>query len=384
MFKLGTVATAAVIALAAAPLAAAADLPIGDPINEPKPALIMSDATYRLLPMRVADPDGGPPWAMATYLARPAADPARAVLCTEYGRVVADQLGMVTADGTFRPFVAGGSPSVQCGGVDQRAGARAAGWALRLMPAKLGTPCALPTAPIGRAATAPSCDVSGLRTIISTAFGPGIIDATLQTGGRSRRLPLGPDGTTMVVLRGLFTDATVPSIIVRARGCGPNARPDLRPTGTVVTGCVRSFAIPSGPRPAKETAASRRARRAKQLNAATRVIERRGSSAIRRFRARVLLPITVTAASEGYAYRLRGPGGARCTSTRLADTTRQALNSYEMIAGRRYDLPLLPLGGPRARWCPGNYRLQIAFVRRTGPRLTTKIVATTTFTAVRH
>jgi hypothetical protein len=143
-----------------------------------------------------------------------------------------------------------------------------------------------------------------------------------------------------------------------------------------------AYDIPDWPRPASQSAESKKARKAKRLNAPVRVRQRGHSAAIDRFVARVVLPITVEDSTEGYAYRLRGPGGPSCRKARAADTSHDPISSYLMIAGKPYDLPILPLEPRHPRWCKGTYTLEVVFIRRARtatPRWITKHVATTTF-----
>ena len=51
------------------------------------------DTTARLLPLRVADPEGRPPWGMRTVTA------SRGLVCLQVGRVVGEQLGVLGQDG---------------------------------------------------------------------------------------------------------------------------------------------------------------------------------------------------------------------------------------------------------------------------------------------
>ena len=82
--------------------------------------------TTRLLSLRVADPDGGPPWGMRvfrTIVKTPPNGARRDVACTQTGRVVDGKLGVIGKDGSFNndgkfhelPVQADG-----CGGLDAR------------------------------------------------------------------------------------------------------------------------------------------------------------------------------------------------------------------------------------------------------------------------
>ncbi|HWK29158.1 MAG TPA: hypothetical protein VNS09_21530 [Solirubrobacter sp.] len=79
-------------------LAATGVLPVGAPV---KPAHVNHDphaamgvaADVRLLPLRVPDPDGGPPWGLRIVTTT------RGMVCLQAGRVVGDQLGVLGQDG---------------------------------------------------------------------------------------------------------------------------------------------------------------------------------------------------------------------------------------------------------------------------------------------
>lgn len=377
----GTVAAIATLAAAgvsAGSAAAQTSAPIGTPIDQPNRVATMEHGTYKVIPLRVADPDGGLPWAMATYLARLKYNPRQQVLCTEFGRLRAGQLGMVTTTGEFRPITPGGSPQVSCGGIAARFGERASGDVLTATPTILGSQCS---------PAIDSCDLrDAFRTIIGISLGRGILNASISDppNGRWKPLQQAEEGVFLAVRPGLFTDATTPSIRVQATTCGPDARPDLFAQAGAQQGgrCRVTIYIPSGPRPAAETRASRRARRASSLDAPIRIVQRPGRSSNSRIAARVRLPITVTMPTEGYAYRLHGPAGRDCATPRTDDTTIDAISSYLMVAGTTYSLPILPLNRKRGVWCDGTYRLTILFTQRFKARrlrIVTKPVATTTF-----
>jgi hypothetical protein len=354
---------------------ASAQLPIGDPIDFKKPTLVMQPGSYTLLPLRAVDPAGGPPWGMATYLAQPT-DRRITVVCREYGRVVDGRLGAVTDTNVFRPYVPGGGLLADCGSIDSKHGERASGYSIRVASAVYSEQCMQ-----AAAITTPAC---APRTLIAASLGRGILSAAERVNGRWKLLPRTDDGTLLVVRSGVFTDATIPSIQIRATVCGPNARTDLRGWKIVKVGCTLTYEIPNGPRPAPESPASRRARHASRLDGRVRIIEKQGVAAVRRFVARFVVPITVHSLAEGYAPRLRGPGGPQCRTMREADIGDAYLTSYLQVAGRTYNLPLAPIEYKRGVWCRGRYILDVLYVRREGsetkPRFRHKIVATTTFT----
>lgn len=365
------------------PTALAQNVPLGPPLEAPRGARVLPEpGTYRVESTRAADPDGGPPWGVATYIARLSGSRSRLpAICVVYGRVLDGRLGLMADDGAFRPYGADpGGWTTHCSGGARNDEERAFGHGTTVVPRTVRSDCFLPgiagpVSPGGR-----PC-LREQRTILSASLGRGILGAEARVDRRWRPLPEHPEGLYLAVYRGIFNDATMPSLRIRATLCGPDARTDIRGWGMERAGCRLTFELPNGPRPARESAASRRARRAAALDLPTRVLERRGVVSFRRFRARLRLPITVRTIFEGYAYRLLGPAGRGCRARRRSDTSADFISSYLMIAGRPYELPLLPLDLQRGVWCPGRYELEIVFARRRssgGPAA--KVVATTAFT----
>ena len=99
------VALAATATLAtAAAVAATTGLLTGEPVPNPK-GIGFSDPhrgwgvpiakTIKLAPLRVADPDGGPPWGIRTLRTT------RGLGCVQVGRVQDSQLGVIGQDGAF-------------------------------------------------------------------------------------------------------------------------------------------------------------------------------------------------------------------------------------------------------------------------------------------
>jgi hypothetical protein len=98
----GGVVLSGLLATAGA-LAATGVLPIGEPV---KPHHVERDpgrgvgvpvgSTARLLPLRVADPAGGPPWGLRIVTT------SRGLACLQVGRVVGNELGVLGQDGVER------------------------------------------------------------------------------------------------------------------------------------------------------------------------------------------------------------------------------------------------------------------------------------------
>jgi hypothetical protein len=98
------IALAALVPTAAVVAAATGLLSTGAPVTDPK-GVGFGDAksgwgvpiakTIKLAPLRVGDPDGGPPWGIRTFRTT------RGVGCVQIGRVQGDQLGVIGQDGAF-------------------------------------------------------------------------------------------------------------------------------------------------------------------------------------------------------------------------------------------------------------------------------------------
>ncbi|HEY6763099.1 MAG TPA: hypothetical protein VI318_26590, partial [Baekduia sp.] len=88
---------------AAAALAATTNLLTGEPVTDPPGMTFRSDTglgraipgSARLTALRVADPDGGPPWGLRTLRTT------RQLGCVQVGRVVDGKLGVLGRDGAF-------------------------------------------------------------------------------------------------------------------------------------------------------------------------------------------------------------------------------------------------------------------------------------------
>ncbi|HYZ28364.1 MAG TPA: hypothetical protein VE570_04850 [Thermoleophilaceae bacterium] len=102
----------AALALAAATALAAGVLPLGSPLPGPPrgdvPArLLPRPGTVRLDPLRVPDPNGGPAWGVRIATSRDGST------CYAFGRVQQGRLGVLDAQGRFRPLPLAGTGS--CG-----------------------------------------------------------------------------------------------------------------------------------------------------------------------------------------------------------------------------------------------------------------------------
>lgn len=359
MSRRATMAATLAIWIAVMIAAPAAAVTIGDPVSSPAPPRAGDPDTYKLQELRVADPDGGPPWGVATFSGAPVIVNRRSIDlgCVEVGRIVAGRIGGITPEGVFRPYVPMQGLFTFCTGLDPRAPGFAIGNALRLQPALLGPPCSL--GPLGPGLPGRECNMDDQRTIVVAGLGRGILGASLVPSKPARAVSTSRDGIVLAVMRGAFTEATEPTLRVRATLCGPDARTDIG--GSHRRSCEVTFDIPDV-RPAAESVASKRNRRATTVvDAPVRIVERTGTSSIGRFSARLKVPITVRSSAEGYAYRLTGPTGRTCSRVRTADATSDPISSFLMVQGRAYTLPILPLDLRRGGWCKGTYRLVLYF-----------------------
>ena len=97
--RLALVAAATVVVLAAAAFAATQLIEIGSKVprypGAHGPANHTLPGTSRVLPLRVADPDGGPPWGIRIFRIP------HHLVCIQTGRVVDGRLGVLGQDGAF-------------------------------------------------------------------------------------------------------------------------------------------------------------------------------------------------------------------------------------------------------------------------------------------
>lgn len=120
-------------------------------------------ATVRLLPLRSADPNGGPPWGIRTFAT------SRHARCWQIGRVVDDRLGLIGDDGRFRELPV---RRYQCRAVDANGRLFALGSVLGL---KSGITTMLPCVPASPPVAAggiPPCAAASVRFIRLGFLGP--------------------------------------------------------------------------------------------------------------------------------------------------------------------------------------------------------------------
>jgi len=166
-------------------------------------------SSLRLLPMRVADPVGGPPWGMRVI------ETSRGLACVQGGRVVHGQIGGIgvgyafEGDGRFHPFAAADAISLDsCATIDARGRAFQPG-APAVVTAD-GLPlageniypyqrvhCDLP----GQEDWGVRCPHDDLRVLAIGMLGPDAASIRVSTPQRTFTVkPYGPDGAYLIVL----------------------------------------------------------------------------------------------------------------------------------------------------------------------------------------
>jgi hypothetical protein len=117
-WRLTLIVVGATLLAGGAALAATRLLSVGAPVPTPKYALdAIQPGTTRLLRVRAADPDGGPPWGLRIFRSR------SGLACVQVGRVYRGKLGVLGQDGAFGndgEFHELPVAAEACGGVDAR------------------------------------------------------------------------------------------------------------------------------------------------------------------------------------------------------------------------------------------------------------------------
>jgi hypothetical protein len=187
-------------------LAASGILRTGAPVGAPVAAIpsaaegAVVPGSVHLLPLRVSDPDGGPPWGLRVLKTT------RGLTCAQFGRVVDGRLGVLgqdgafADDGAFHPLASDFLDGVGCGTDDARGDAF-------VNEQFHGTPA---SALVGdqqhtaggcyRARSRrTSCPPADLRDVYFGLLGPDAVSITHSAGGV--KIPTaGPDGAYLIVL----------------------------------------------------------------------------------------------------------------------------------------------------------------------------------------
>jgi hypothetical protein len=153
-------------------------------------------ATVRLLPLRAADPQGGPPWGIRTF------STSRRAQCWQVGRIVDNRLGLMGDDGRFRELPL---RRYECRSVDANGRLFALSSAVGL---KSGLTTALPCAPASPPVATggiPACAAGSVRRIRLGFLGPLARKVErVAANGRASRVPLSRGtGAFLVVEEGL-------------------------------------------------------------------------------------------------------------------------------------------------------------------------------------
>ncbi|MGO9488985.1 MAG: hypothetical protein ACLQBB_08175 [Solirubrobacteraceae bacterium] len=197
-------------------------------------------SSLRLLPIRVADPQGGPPWGMRVIRTT------RGLVCLQGGRVVDGQLGGLGSgyafkgDGRFHPFL-----PADAIGIDACPTAASDGFAFIAGPPLTVTADGLPLAgenlwPGERV----HCDLPGqedwgvrcpqrqLRQVALGLLGPDATRITVRTPrGKLAVKPYGPEGAYLIVLPAQPHSNTS----INSGGSGPFGSVSNAPEGAVLT-----------------------------------------------------------------------------------------------------------------------------------------------------
>lgn len=240
-------------------------LPEGDPVPSSANRGGLPEATtdtLHLMAVRVADPDGGPAWGLATFDAAAGSPPrTRAkrrstTICAVVGRVQAGRLGVVGRDGVFaddgrfHPLSARAQSSFACGGRDPArpfvsfslvapipasgytgaSGTAIGGCRERV---NLDGPTVSPqTRRILK--DVPQCARASMRRVVAGFAGSNAREATLKVGGvqRKQRLRAAEDGAYLFVLASSSTAPVQLRLTTRTgRVCEPFVHPPARQPG---------------------------------------------------------------------------------------------------------------------------------------------------------
>jgi len=172
-----SLALAVVLCLVIAAGAAAATLLVlrGSVIPAPNPRDVPPEqtpapGTSRLEPLRIPDPDGGPPWALRVARSQ------TGQLCATVGQVIDGDFGLIGLDGRFRS-----------------------------LPERIVDACSVPRADKASLIGARVFDApqpGAVRTVVNGIAGHSLRRVQIEAGGRRSTAQIAPDGTFLAVLRG--------------------------------------------------------------------------------------------------------------------------------------------------------------------------------------
>jgi hypothetical protein len=202
------VAVASLLAAGSA-LAATGVFRTGAPVGAEVPPLANADngiaipGSVHLLALRVADPEGGPPWGLRVVKTT------RGLMCVQVGRVVDGRLGVIGEDGAFaddglfHPLSADFLNEGGCGTEDAD-GDAFVNEQINGFPASAlaGGERYGSGGCYGQQTVPNSCPPSALRDVYYGLLGPDAVSVTHETasGGRATTATTGSDGAYLVVL----------------------------------------------------------------------------------------------------------------------------------------------------------------------------------------
>jgi hypothetical protein len=414
----GLLAIGAALALGGGALVATQVLEVGAPAPElglpkPRPTVGAGVATGkpRILPLRVSDPYGGPPWALRIFPS------SRGGSCVQVGQVVDRRFGRVLPgdDGgplKLRPVSATPGANSLCGFVARNG-----------YPVLRGLRTVEVTGGNGdrRRCGGGPCPITAVRTIRYGLLGPVARSATYVDG-------TGHDGATMRVdgARGgayLFVVRTDPAPYVerdrRERARSEALRRELarlraaglseRETLTKAMANVRRrerraphAALPDSTRDGVRATFAGGAvlrvagagRWSGALPGVTRAaplsrvgvraplrVTRRGAVARATYTVRFRAPVAIRRADHGYSFTIAGQGGRDCSVR--SGRGGGAATTRDIAAGALVSFVARPsFGGARSAWCPGRYVLRVGYRSGSGP-FRGRLVGTYTFTVPR-
>jgi hypothetical protein len=334
------------IAVASGALAATGVIPIGTPLPTSRDTYVTGDphrgagtivpSTVRLLALRVADPDGGPPWGMRVVTTT------RGVGCVQVGRVVDGKLGtlgqdgVAADDGRFHELAPTAVEPWDCQPLDT-AGAlfvTVMGNAFMASGPSQTRRCLPPGLHVRGRAPCPAADVRRLQYGL---LGPHAASVTYEAGGRTHTAQVtGPDGAFLIVDHSMTRyggTAPSPAPVVGVSRAGRadyplrrvdyrdgSACPDLATQRPAIVVCP----LPGYQRPTSPAPTTTQVRRPLS-------VRRSGAGITITFRA----PVAVAGAGSAYTVETRYGGTARCRRLAGGQST-----DHDIAAGQLVTLKL--------------------------------------------
>ena len=392
------------LAVAGGALAATGVLPIGSPLDEPPvPILpggspVLVEGQTRVLPLRVADPAGGPPWALRIFRTD------RGASCLQVGQAYRGRFGTVTADAagteTFRPLKALPGSNSLCGGVERDGVPVLRG--LRKVVSVGGS--ADPRRCNGR-----PCPITDVRVIRYGTLGPAARSATfINAAGKpvtSMQLAPKNGGAYLFVVpvtsapyqradqqqqqfaaafKNALRDARAKGLgeraayaeasrqvapVIKAIRRRPAARVDLRPRdGVDATFADGTRLRVAGPgRTGRPLPGVKPRTQPSHAVAAPLRVRTVGTRARRQFVVTFRAPVAIRRFDNHYTLAVSGPTGPTCE--------RRTQGAYDLTTRRiargepvRFRVTPRTAGYSRTTWCPGTFTIRAAYRAPGGPR----------------